>query len=416
MACTNFRRREARLAWFLSRRPSGPGMCAQHCWHALGGPACPPRWGASSANVVYAKVKASGRWFTGDPPRGALVLWKYGKYGHAALSMGNGKIATTDPTNRPGGVGIESINYPRKWGASNSRRIWTDEYNGVRFDVEGTEIPAGDVYLSRLGFGTLDSDSVRRLQQVLNGHSLEGGSTLPTSGNYLTKTDVEVRLCQAQHGFGEDPEGESFVGPKQAEHLFAGTGNRIIDDIEPEVPTDPDKPVEPERPPTPEAGPFIDYHYGRKPKEPQSIGTSYSRIDRSAYTPPGDGFLLAMQYVNAKHSFKSGVDAAGFRLRAARADIGKGVDYTGYGDYTPNRNLTQPGVFVATHVWFEKCEGGREIHWECDRSSAFSSFDLDTRYTKYLWISKQVFDLLEGLLGGAEEVASLLTDLLEEGE
>ena len=101
-------------------------------------------------------------------------------------------------------------------------------------DHEGVVI--GKVYLSKLKYGQMDSDSVKRLQLALNGHKLENGSNLPLSGIYQKKTAYEIRLCQQQHGFGSDAEGESYVGPKQAEHLFAGTGHTIIDDREPDVP------------------------------------------------------------------------------------------------------------------------------------------------------------------------------------
>lgn len=132
---TNPRGVEERIEWFLHHLPSGPGMCAQHCWHALGGNyGNPPRWNCDDANAVYAKVIASGRYFKTEPPRGALIIWPYGEHGHEAISLGARKIATTDPTGQPGGVGVESIDYPKKWGAGSY--IWTDQYNGVRFDVK----------------------------------------------------------------------------------------------------------------------------------------------------------------------------------------------------------------------------------------------------------------------------------------
>jgi len=127
-----------RIAWMLANPPNKVGMCARTCWHALGGNrGNPPAWGAASANEVYDKVKASGRYFTGTPRRGALVIWKYGKYGHTAIAYDRAgtRIVTTDPSGRPGKTGVESITYPHKWGASKSNRIWTDEYNGVRFPV-----------------------------------------------------------------------------------------------------------------------------------------------------------------------------------------------------------------------------------------------------------------------------------------
>lgn len=87
------------------------------------------------------------------------------------------------------------------------------------------------VYLSKLKYGQEDSDSVWYLQTVLNGHTLSGGQTLPTSGNYLSETDEEVRLCQQQHGFGNDPVNQSYVGPSQANHLFNGTGLTVVNDL-----------------------------------------------------------------------------------------------------------------------------------------------------------------------------------------
>jgi len=113
-------------------------MCARESWQALGGdqsPPCPPAWGTPDANAVYDNIIASGRYWTGTPPRGAFIAWKYGSYGHAALSYGDGKIVTTDPTNDPGGTGIEPLSYPEKWGASASKRIYTDQYAGVRFEI-----------------------------------------------------------------------------------------------------------------------------------------------------------------------------------------------------------------------------------------------------------------------------------------
>lgn len=133
---------EERIDWFLSHDPSGPGMCAQHTWHALGGDqGNPPAWGCADANECVDKVKASGRYWTPAsgpvPPRGAWVGYKYGSNGHACLSLGDGRIATTDPGNgQP--VGIEDLDYPNRWGAS-GWDVWSDQYAGVRFDVGGEE-------------------------------------------------------------------------------------------------------------------------------------------------------------------------------------------------------------------------------------------------------------------------------------
>lgn len=98
----------------------------------------------------------------------------------------------------------------------------------------GSEYPkpgSNTVYLSKLTYGTHDSDSVWYLQDTLNRHSIPGGETLPTTGNYLGETDEEVRLCQTHHGFGSDPVGQSYVGPSQADHIFGGTGLIIVNDL-----------------------------------------------------------------------------------------------------------------------------------------------------------------------------------------
>jgi murein DD-endopeptidase MepM/ murein hydrolase activator NlpD len=84
----------------------------------------------------------------------------------------------------------------------------------------------GDVWIGLLKFGTTDSDSVRRMQKVLNGISLPppGNVTIPLKpGNYGPMTDDVVRVWQLSIGDAPDPKGNSSVGPKQAAKLFSGT-------------------------------------------------------------------------------------------------------------------------------------------------------------------------------------------------
>jgi hypothetical protein len=152
--CTAWREIEPRIDWFLGHNPSARGMCAQHSWHAIGGDiGCPPAWGAANANAVVDKLRAAGKLYTTDldaPPRGAYVVWEYGENGHAAISLGNGQIATTDPSDTSKMVGIEPITYPAKWGAKNGGLPtgWTDYYSGVYGAVgtpdEGDEMPLSE--------------------------------------------------------------------------------------------------------------------------------------------------------------------------------------------------------------------------------------------------------------------------------
>jgi hypothetical protein len=134
---------EERIKWMLDHPPGVVGMCARETWQAIGGdqsPPNPPAWGAAEANDVYSKMINSGRYFSTLPiPRGAYIAWRYGEHGHLALSYGDNKIVTTDPSGQPGGTGIEDLSYPHQWGASSGARIWSDEYNGVRFDVGDEE-------------------------------------------------------------------------------------------------------------------------------------------------------------------------------------------------------------------------------------------------------------------------------------
>lgn len=335
----------------------------RHTWHALGGDkGNPPAWGCSDANAAVDKVKKSGRYWTpsswsGPPPRGAWVGWTYGNNGHAALSKGDGKIATTDPSNgKP--TGTEPLDYPRKWGYSGSGdyTVWTDQYNGVRFDV-GEGIEHGNVYLDKLVYGQEDSDSVRRLQLHLNAHTLQGGQELPVSGNYLAETDEEVRLCQEQHGFGSDPAGSSSVGPEQAAHLITGCQCLLIA-APPITP-----PIEPE-------GPAMssDYWYSGKPAGTLTFADSYKRLDVDKWAPSRDGGILGMLYLNVSGEGE-------FRVRLVRDPD----DATAYQTYY----IQSGDSFLLTHVWFEMAEAGRKLWWEMSASDGGQTFSVGTRYAKF---------------------------------
>lgn len=164
-------------------------------------------------------------------------------------------------------------------------------------------------------------------------------------------------------------------------------------------------------PPEPPMSKNFIYSYGGKPSGTQTAGTSYLPIDASAFTPPGDGLLLAMQYVNCAFTLKSGVDTAGIRIRSVRAPHkGQPADYSAYQDYTVTRNGTTTS-FLITHLWFEMAEANRKIHFELDRASAFSKVTLGTRYTKYVWISKALLDQWAKAFGvkSADVATSLAT-------
>lgn len=100
----------------------------------------------------------------------------------------------------------------------------------------GTTIPAGTVRVSHLRFGTVGSDSVRRLQDLLNGMSITG-TLLRVSGNYDAETREEVRRWQRVVALQPPQFADGNLGPLQARLLFARSGNRVLDDTQAEEST-----------------------------------------------------------------------------------------------------------------------------------------------------------------------------------
>ncbi|WP_028644124.1 M23 family metallopeptidase [Nocardioides sp. URHA0020] len=88
--------------------------------------------------------------------------------------------------------------------------------------AQPSRLATGSVVMADLVFGTMDSDSVRRLQHRLNGIHLEGGAELPVTGNYLDRTRAEVIKWQLQkrHLQPGSANADGNVHPKQAKALF----------------------------------------------------------------------------------------------------------------------------------------------------------------------------------------------------
>jgi hypothetical protein len=86
------------------------------------------------------------------------------------------------------------------------------------------------VLLSELTVAEEDWSSVRRLQRTLKRHRQTGDPRLEITGDYTDETDVAVRTCQRRRRLGNDPVGQSSVGPRQAVHRF-GVTNLIVNDL-----------------------------------------------------------------------------------------------------------------------------------------------------------------------------------------
>lgn len=111
---------DERLSWFLANRPAAAGRCAEHTWHALGGPVDPPRQGLPDATAVARLVQKLGHMKQGPCPRGAIRFWTGGADGHghcaveSAALFDPARVASTD-VNGPRTVG----EVPLAWFAKN---------------------------------------------------------------------------------------------------------------------------------------------------------------------------------------------------------------------------------------------------------------------------------------------------------
>lgn len=129
---------------------------------------------------------------------------------HVAEGAAIGRVGSTGNSSGPH-LHVECRLSPFRY---NSRVV-----NPVAYFGAGSSAETPPTYLSKLKFGQRDSESVKNLQRALNAHKMPGGTNLPVTGYYGPMTDREVRLCQRLHLPPADPEGQSFVGPKQAAHL-----------------------------------------------------------------------------------------------------------------------------------------------------------------------------------------------------
>jgi hypothetical protein len=98
----------------------------------------------ASALAGWETAKKEGRAYQGKtPPPGAMVYWGGGQYGHAAVSIGGGKIVSTD-IKRKGQADIVTIDYLTKtWGKPYLG--WADPDKGTKLNKNATAIDPGTV-------------------------------------------------------------------------------------------------------------------------------------------------------------------------------------------------------------------------------------------------------------------------------
>lgn len=167
-------------------------------------------------------------------------------YAHMSSRIGSGVRVAAGA--RVGAVGSEgnSTGPHLHFERHRSKNAWncSNMDDPMKSHNEGATVNPGNVYVSKLVYKQDDSDSVKRLQDTLNGISLSGGVNLPITGGYFDKTKAEVEKWQKQKANDKSVVDGSKVTPAQANQLFAGTGNTVIDDVsKPEPPpvTPPDE-------------------------------------------------------------------------------------------------------------------------------------------------------------------------------
>ena len=103
------------------------GQCLNFVWNAI---ASPTHYGLPDANAGWAAT--TGRQTSMTPPAGVPVYWAGGDHGHVAISVGGGRVRSTDyPTKgRVGEVGIAELT-----------RMWHLTYRGWGPDFGGHPIP-----------------------------------------------------------------------------------------------------------------------------------------------------------------------------------------------------------------------------------------------------------------------------------
>jgi hypothetical protein len=186
------------------------GQCLHFVWLCLDGQ---HSYGLRDANAAF---KASQHLHSdGSPPAGTPVYFLGSKHGHVALSVGGGRIRSTDwpSSNRISEVKISELS--QKWG----RRYagWASDMAGHPIPGLATNAPALKAAARRPfpGQSTTPGDqgaTVKVIQDRLNAL----GARLAEDGRFGPATEAAVKGFQRSHGLEMD----GHVGPKTWAALF----------------------------------------------------------------------------------------------------------------------------------------------------------------------------------------------------
>ena len=159
---------------------------------------------------------------------GVPVYWHNprSKYGHIALSLGGGRVRSTDypSARRVGELTIDQMS--AAWNISYLG--WADKFGGQ--SIPGIHAPSsgrsrwagGDVYRDKLHYGQRNSDSVRRLQYRLN-HVKGIGANVPVTGYFGPQTARKVKKYLEKIGHHK-----RAARPLNKQNLGRGEMNRLF--------------------------------------------------------------------------------------------------------------------------------------------------------------------------------------------
>jgi len=167
-----------------------PGMCQKYvrgpCWEV------PSLYGSAIDAWNGARFKHPG---DRTPPKGAPCYYRGGSYGHAVLSVGDGRIRSTDCTST-GNVSDAPLSWPEDhWGYDYLG--WTEDINGVTLPIGGQE--EDDMPLTEDDLGKI----AKRVNQVLGDFTASGDPRDnvedPEQANQrLNEIEVLVRRIEAK--------------------------------------------------------------------------------------------------------------------------------------------------------------------------------------------------------------------------
>ena len=156
--------------------------------------------------------------------------------------------------------------------------------------------------------------------------------------------------------------------------------------------------------------PKIIYRYTGKPGKSQNLGTGFTKITDGRFKAPGDGWMWTLLYLNTVPKYASGKSHSGLRTRMVRESP---LDETAYQDWACNKGMVA-SAFLLTQTWFGAAERDRYYNWQGKRAKSLTSASVSTRYTKWLWVSKDLALALNSLTPAT--MAELVEVMAYEGD